>query len=63
MTRRAKPSRVEKTDLKVARATALVRNHSLTQIAGDLSDVADQPPLRAIGAAVMVAGHSRGASG
>ena len=32
MTRRAKPSRVEKTDLKVARATALLRNHPLTQI-------------------------------
>ena len=56
MTRRAKPSRVEKADLKVARATDPVRNHSLTRIAGDLSDVADQPPLRAIGAATMVAG-------
>ncbi len=56
MTRRAKPSRVEKADLKVARATAPVRNHPLTRIAGDLSDVADQPPLRAIGAATMVAG-------
>lgn len=56
MTRRAKPSQVEKTDLKVASAAAPARNHPLTQIAGDLSEVADQPPLRAIGAAVMVAG-------
>jgi len=56
MTRRAKPSRVEKADLKVARVTDPVRNHPLTRIADDLSDVADQPPLRAIGAATMVAG-------
>ncbi len=56
MTRRAKHSRVEKADLEVARATAPVRNHPLTRIAGDLSDIADQPPLRAIGAATIVAG-------
>ena len=54
-TKAAKTS-VEQGDIAVARATAPVRNHPLTRIAGDLSEVADQPPLRTIAGAVLVAG-------
>ena len=56
MTRRDKRSRVEKADIAVARKAASVRNRPAMKFAADLSDVADQPPLRAIGAATMVAG-------
>ncbi len=50
------PTKVEKTDIAVARATEPVRNHPLMRIAGDLSDVADQPPLRTIAGMTLVAG-------
>jgi len=56
MPRRRRPSRVEKADIKVARAAGPVRHHPLTRIAGDLSEVGDQPPLRAIAAATIAAG-------
>ena len=48
--------RVEQTDIAVARSVAPMRNHPLTRILGDLSDIADQPPLRTIGGATIVAG-------
>lgn len=50
------PTKIEKKDLKVARATKTVRNHPAMRIIGDLSDIADQPPLRAAIGATMVAG-------
>jgi membrane-associated phospholipid phosphatase len=56
MTRRAKPSRVEKADIAVARKAGSVRHRPVMKLAADISDVADQPPLRAIGAATMVVG-------
>ena len=55
-TNRAKTNQVEKADLKLARASAPIRNHPLMRIVGTLSDVADQPPLRAIAAATIAAG-------
>ncbi|MFN2474703.1 MAG: hypothetical protein ABR588_12420, partial [Sphingomicrobium sp.] len=56
MTTRKHRTRVEKGDIAVAKATDPVRNHPLTRILGDLSEVADQPPLRTIAAATLVAG-------
>ncbi|MDP9162617.1 MAG: phosphatase PAP2 family protein [Pseudomonadota bacterium] len=56
MTKPKRPTKVEKADIKVARAAAPVRTHPLMRIAGDLSDMADQPPLRAIAAATIAAG-------
>ena len=56
MTRRTTPSRVEKADIKVARAAAPARKNRITRIAGQLSEVADQPPMRAIAAATIAAG-------
>jgi membrane-associated phospholipid phosphatase len=53
---RAKKTRVEKGDVAVARAAAPIRNHPLVRTLGELSEVADQPPLRTIAAATMVAG-------
>lgn len=50
------PTNIETRDLKVARATKPVRNHPAMRIVGDLSDVADQPPLRTIIGATLVAG-------
>ena len=53
---RARPTRVEKGDIAVARAAATLRNHPLTRLAGELSEVADQPPLLTIASLTLVAG-------
>lgn len=53
---RAKKTKVEKGDVAVARAAAPARHHPLVRIAGQISEVADQPPLRAIVSATLVAG-------
>lgn len=50
------PTKIEKRDLKIARATRPVRNHPAMRIIGDLSEVADQPPTRALIGATLVAG-------
>lgn len=50
------PTNIEKRDLKIARATRPVRNHPAMRIIGDLSEVADQPPLRTVIGATLVAG-------
>lgn len=53
---RASKTRVEKADMSVARSAGKARHHPATKVVGTLSEVGDQPPLRAIAAATMVAG-------
>ena len=53
---RAHKTQVEKADLKVAQIAGKARKHPATKAVGALSEVGDQPPLRTIAAATMVAG-------
>ncbi len=47
---------VEEADLAVAREAAEVRHHPVTQALGQLSEIADQPPMFALGAVVLAGG-------
>ncbi len=47
---------VEEADLAVAEQAAEVRHHPVTQALGQLSEVADQPPMLALGALVLAGG-------
>ena len=51
-----KPNKVEKTDIAVARAATPLRRTAPVKAAGELSELADQPPLFAICAAVLAFG-------
>ncbi len=47
---------VEGADLAVAEAAAEVRHHPVTEALGQLSEIADQPPMLALGALMLVGG-------
>ncbi|MBP1806123.1 phosphatase PAP2 family protein [Rubellimicrobium aerolatum] len=47
---------IEEADLAVAEAAAEVRHHPVTRALGHLSEVADQPPMFALGALTLAAG-------
>ena len=51
-----KLSKVEKADIRVARATAPVRHTAGVRFLGALSEIADQPPLISLTAATLAAG-------
>ncbi len=47
---------VESADLSVAAEAAEVRHHPLTQALGQVSEIADQPPMLSLGALVLAGG-------
>lgn len=49
-------AKVHRTDKRIARKAGRHRAKPLVQTLGTLSEIGDQPPLRAIGAAIMAAG-------
>lgn len=53
---RGRLSRLERADLRVTRAIARHRRKPAVKAAGEASEIGDQPPLRAISAAVLLLG-------
>lgn len=51
---------VEEADLAVAAQAAEVRRHPVTRALGQLSEIADQPPMLALGALVLAGGLASG---
>jgi membrane-associated phospholipid phosphatase len=51
---------VEEADLAVAEQAAEVRHHPVTRALAQLSEVADQPPMLAVGALVLAGGVASG---